>query len=160
MAQIVVFIVAAGLGLMLLVAGSMQLLQQRRNLANAQPVQATITHSQVVCNTSMATNHEPLRMSNSSTTHEPEVRFRYTVDGRDHESDLLYPSSFVRSYGSHAAAAQVLAPFPLHATVSAHVDRAQPDKAFLMAEASNGPVVFIVLGLLLPPVGWLVGKWI
>jgi hypothetical protein len=160
MAQIVTFIVAAGLGLMLLVVGSLQWVQQRRNLANAQPVQATITHAQVVSNTSMATGHEPLRMSNSSTTHRPDVRFRYTVDGHSHESDLLYPSSFVRSYASRADAEQVLAPFPVHAAVSAYVDRAQPDKAFLISEASNGPAVFIVLGLVLPPLGWLVGKWI
>ena len=97
MAHIITFIVFGGLGLMLLFVGSTQWLQQRRALANAQHVPATIAQSQV--------------FSSTSTT------------------DIAY------------------------------VDRAQPSKAFLVAEASHAPAVFIVLGLLLvPPLAWFIGK--
>jgi hypothetical protein len=157
MAQLVTFILFGGLGLMLLVVGGTQWLQQRRNLAHAERVDATITHSQVFTSASSNPHGELLR-SDGSTTHRPDLRFSYTVAGRHCESDLLYPTRIVRSYASHDAAAQVLAPFPVGAKVRAHVDRAQPDKAFLIDEASQAPCVFIVLGLLLPPLAWFVGK--
>jgi hypothetical protein len=54
----------------------------------------------------------------------------------------------------------VLAPFPLQAQVRAHVDTAHPDQAFLIAEMSNGPVVFLIHGMLLPPLVWFVGKYV
>jgi hypothetical protein len=38
--------------------------------------------------------------------------------------------------------------------VIARVNPALPDKGYLVQEASAAPVVFIVLGLLLPPVVW------
>jgi hypothetical protein len=159
MAQIITFLIFGSLGLMLLVVGSTQFVQQRRNLAHAERVEATITHSQVFTSTSSNTNRELLR-SNSTTTHRPDVRFRYTVAGRSHESDLLYPTSIARTYASHEAAARELAPYPLQARVNAYVDRTQPGKAFLIAEASQAPAVFIVLGLLLPPLAWFFGKFI
>ncbi|MGH7709933.1 MAG: hypothetical protein ACREOG_01540 [Gemmatimonadaceae bacterium] len=42
----------------------------------------------------------------------------------------------------------------------AHVDPSLPDKAYLIASAGAGPVVFIIIGLLLPPLAWFVGKYI
>ena len=65
-----------------------------------------------------------------------------------------------RGYASESDAAEVLAPFPLNAKVRAFVNAAHPEQAFLIGEKSNGPIVFLVLGLLLPPLGWFIGKYV
>ena len=75
-------------------------------------------------------------------------------------SERLRPSIIEQSYASEREAAEVLAPFPLEARVRAHVNKAHPDQAFLIAEKSNGPLVFLVLGVMLPPLGWVVGKYV
>lgn len=159
MARIIAVVIFGGFGMVLLYVGVTQLVMQRRLLANARRVDAVIVHSEVFSSTSADTDRRPNR-STSTTTHRPDVRFRYQVGGVEYESDLLHPNIIVRSYASRDAAAEALAPFPLHAAVRAYVDPSLPDKAFLIASAGNGPVVFIIVGLLLPPVAWWVGKLI
>lgn len=159
MAQIITFVIFGGFGVVMLYVGVTQFLQQRRNLTNAERVDATIVHSQVFTSTSSNTDKRLLR-SNSTTSHRADVKFRYRVSGTEYESDLLYPNSIVQGYASESSAAAELVPFPLNATVRAYVDPSRPDKAFLIAEATKGPIVFIVLGVLLPPIAWVVGKYI
>ena len=88
------------------------------------------------------------------------MKFRYRVGGAEYESDLLYPTIIVQTYASRESAAEALMPFPLTAAVKAYVDPTLPGKAYLIASAGAGPVVFMVLGLLLPPIAWLVGKYV
>ena len=159
MARIITFVIFGGFGVVMLYVGVTQLLQQRRNLANARRVDATIIHSAVFSSDLADTDSRPGR-STSTTTHRPDVRFRYRSSGTQYESELLYPSGIVRAYASASAAAAELAPFPLHATVTAFVDPANPTKGFLIATPSKGPQVFIVLGLLLPPLAWFVGAYV
>jgi len=159
MTRIIVTIIFGGFGLVLLYVGVTQFVRQRRLLANAERVDAVIVHSEVFSSTSTDTDPRPLR-GTSTTTHRPDVRFRYRVGDADYESDLMYPNIIVRTYASRASAAEALAPFPLHANVRAYVDPSLPDKAYLIAEAGAGPVVFIIVGLLLPPLAWFVGKFI
>lgn len=66
----------------------------------------------------------------------------------------------MRTYASREAAADALVPFPVNATVSAYVDPSLPDKAYLIATEGNGPVVFMIIGMLLPPIAWWVGKYV
>ena len=80
--------------------------------------------------------------------------------GQTYRSDRLYPTSIVRGYASAEAAAESLVPYPVNAQVSAWMNPAHPEQAFLIAEAGQGPLVFIVLGLLLPPVAWFVGAYV
>jgi len=162
MAQIITFILFGGFGLVMLYVGLTQAQQQRRLLRNAQPIQATITHSEVRSHTSSDTDRRTTGVGSntSTTTHRPDIRFRYSFAGTDYESDLLRPTAIVRSYGSHAAAAAELVPYPLRAVVSAHIDPTSPAKAFLLAESSNAPLVFILIGFALPPLAWFVGSLI
>ena len=157
--QIVTLVIFGGLALMFLYVGVTQFAQQRQNLANAEPVDAVITYSQVFSSTTRDTDPSISR-SNNTTTHRPDVKFRYAVSGQEYESDRLWPSIIGRGYASAAAAAAELAPFPVNARVRALVDREHPDRAFLIADRGNGPIVFIVLGLLLPPLAWVVGKYV
>jgi hypothetical protein len=159
MARIIVTVIFGGFGLVLAFVGVRQFFMQRRLLANAQPVDAVIVQSEVFTSTSANTDRRALR-SNSTTSHRPDVRFRYRVGANDYESDLLYPTIIVQGYASRESAAQELAPFPLHAKVRAFVDPTLPGKAYLIAASTKGPIVFIIVGLALPPIAWLVGKYI
>jgi hypothetical protein len=159
MTRVIIFIVFGGFGLVLLYVGVTQYFQQRRLLTNAERVDAVIVHSEVFSSTSRDGDPSPAR-STSTTTHRPDVKFRYTVAGQEYESDLLYPNIIVRTYASRQAAADVLVPYPLHAKVRAYVDATLPDKAYLIPSAGAGPVVFIIVGLVVPPLAWWVGKYI
>jgi hypothetical protein len=155
-ARIAIMIVFGGGGLVLLVVGVRQYFQQKRVLANATQVEAEILVSEVFTSRSGGAGSKPLQ-DRSTTTHRPDVRFRYTVNRTVHESDLLRPTIIVRSYASESAAAAELAPFPVGARVSAWVDPTLPDKAFLVREASSTPVGFMIIGALLPPVAYVAG---
>lgn len=159
MAQIIVFLIFGGFGFVMLYVGVTQYFRQKRLLRRAVPVRATILKSEVFSSTSADTDPR-LQRSTSTTTHRPEVRFRYEVNGATHESDLLRPNIIVTGYASREAAAAVLAPYPVGAEVSAWVDPETPDAGFLEAEAGAGPVVFMIIGVVLPPVAWWVGKWV
>jgi hypothetical protein len=159
MAQIITFVIFGGFGFVMLYVGITQFVMQRQLLANATRVPATIVHSEVFSGTSSDTDPRPLR-STSTTTHRPDVRFRYRVGEREYESDLMYPNVIVRTYASRGAAAAALAAFPVNATVSAYVDPSLPEQAYLIATSGNGPVVFMIIGVVLPPVAWWVGKYL
>jgi len=159
MARIITLLICCGFAGMFLYVGAKQFWQQRRNLAHAEPVDALIVHSAVKVSKTRDSDQR-VGFSNSSTSYLPEVRFRYVVAGTEYVSERLHPSIIEQSFGSESDAAELLAPFPLEALVRAHVNRAHPDQAFLIAEKSNGPVVFLILGVLLPPLGWVVGKYV
>lgn len=157
MLKLIVFTIFSGFGGVLLYVGITQFFQQRRLLANAVPIEARIIHSQVFSSQSQDTDRRVNR-STSTTSYRPDVRFSYQVDGVTYESDLLYPNIIVRGYGSHDGAAEALMPFPVGATVPAFVDPAEPDKAFLIKEKAAGPMVFMIVGVLIPPIMWFVVK--
>lgn len=159
MARLIVTLIFGGFGLFMFVYGLRQFLLQRRLLRNAVPVMAVITRSEIFSSRSSSIDRRPLR-DTSTTTHRPELRFRYEVNGKAYESDLLHPNSIVVGYASRESAAEVLGPYPLGATVQALVDPGVPDRAFLVAEAGSGPVVFMIVGALIPPLVWWVGQWI
>ena len=159
MARIITFVIFGGFGFVLLYVGVTQFFMQRRLLANAQRVDVRIVHSEVFTSTSADTDPRPLR-STSTTTHRPDVKFRYQVAGTEYESDLMYPNIIVTSYPSRDAAAEALEPFPMNATVRAYVDPSLPGKAYLIQSAGKGPIVFMILGVILPPLAWWVGKYV
>ncbi|QJR37537.1 DUF3592 domain-containing protein [Gemmatimonas groenlandica] len=159
MARAITMLIFGGFGVMFLYVGLTQFLQQRRSLANAVEIVATIAYSAVHTSTSADTDGR-LISSNSTTTHRPDLRFTYVVAGKAYESDLLYPTIIVRGYASREAVEEVLAPYPVNATVPAYVDPSHPGEAFLIAERSSAPIVFLVLALLVPLVAWFVSKYI
>ena len=162
MAQIITFILFGGLGIVMLYVGLVQSRAQRRRIRNAQPIQVTITHSQVRSSTSANTSRRVSGVGSNTGTisHRPDVRFRYSFAGNTYESDLLRPTAIARSHASHAAAAAELSPFPVNTLVNAYIDPVEPAKAFLLADPSNAPFVFIVLGFSLPPLAWFLGSLI
>jgi hypothetical protein len=159
MARIITFVIFGGFGLVMLYVGVTQYFMQRRLLASSERVDARIVHSEVFTSTSADTDPRLLR-STSTTTHRPDVKFRYQVAGTEYESDLMYPNIIVTSYPSREAAAEALTPFPLNAVVRAYVNPSLPGKAYLIQSAGNGPIVFMIIGVILPPLAWWVGKYV
>lgn len=159
MARIITFLIFGGFGLMLLYVGITQYWRQRRLLRNAVPIVATIVHSAVAGSRSADTDSR-LGRDNSTKSYVPEVRFEYEFGGRRHSSTLLDPNIIARGFASHEAAAAELVPYPVGALVAAQVDPSLPEQAYLRPQAGNGPVVFIVLGVILPPLAWWVGQYV
>lgn len=153
MAQWIVFGVFTAFAAVMLYVGASQHFAQRRLLERAVPVSAKVTVSEVRGSTSHDTDRR-LNRSTSTTSYTPEVRFRYSVGGTEHESDLLRPSIIVRGYASQSAAREELLTFPVGAQVTAYVDPDLPDRAFLIREPSNGPLVFLIVGALIPVIAW------
>jgi hypothetical protein len=150
-ARVLVLLIFGGGGLVMFYVGAREWIFQRTVLSDSITVPATIVHSEVKTTQSRNTKHGTPR-DDSTITHDPEVRFRYELDGKTYESDLLRPSAIVRTYASKRSAQDELAPFPLGAMVQAHVNRAMPGRAFLVKDASAGPIVFLILGFMLTPI--------
>jgi hypothetical protein len=158
-ARWIAFIIFGGGGLVLLYVGVTQYFLQRRLLANAITIEAQIIKSEVHKMVSTDTDTRLLR-DNSTVSYRPDVQFRYTFRGVAYESDLLRPTIIVHDYASSGSVLEELAPFPVGAKVRAFVDPEIPDKAYLLQESGGGPLVFIIVGLILPPLAWFVGKYI
>ena len=159
MARWITFIIFGGGGLVLLYVGLTQFFLQRRLLANSTFVQATIVKSEAFSSKGVDTDRRLLR-DNSTNSYRADVAFKYSYDGKEYESDLLHPTIIVYGHGSHDSAAGELKPFPVGAKVSAYFDPETPEKAYLIAEKSAGPLVFMIIGALLPPLAWFVGKYV
>lgn len=134
-----------GLGIMLVYVGSREFIIQRRIVATAEPIEATILLSRVVTAKSSDTDNRPLR-DNSTTSHTPEVRFSYTFRGIRYESDLLYPTVIQRGYASAESAQDEIKVYTPGSTVQAFADASLPERGFLRLERSNNPVWFMVAG--------------
>jgi hypothetical protein len=156
-APMIVYAVVGGFGLVMLYVGLTELVAQRRLMACAVPVRAEILSSRVSESTSSNTDRRPLR-SNSTTSYTSEVRFRYSINGATYESDLLRPTIIVQGHASRSGAEEEISAFRAGATVDAWVDPQTPERGFLIKGASAGPMVFALLGLLLPPLGWLASR--
>jgi hypothetical protein len=154
--RILILLVFGGFGLVMLWVGATQCVRQRRLLTHATAVEAEIIEARVQSSTSSNTDRRPLR-STSTTTHSPVVRFRYRVGDAEYVSDMLRPTSIGTSYASRESAEEEIAAYRPGARIIAFVDPALPGAGFLVAERSSGPLVFIIVGLLLPPVAWAAG---
>ncbi|MFT3685462.1 MAG: DUF3592 domain-containing protein [Phycisphaerales bacterium] len=156
-AQLIAYAICLGFAGMFLVVGTRQFFEQRTLLSNAEQIEVEITRSEVVVSKTEDTDRR-LNRDNSTTTYRPEVEFTYLDRGVRYKSDRLYPTIIMRTFAGHDSAAEVLAPYRVGTKVKAHINRAMPDKAYLIAERGAGPVVFMSLGVLLLPIAWLVGK--
>lgn len=136
-----------GLGLMLIVVGCREYVVQKRVMAMAVPVEATILSVRVISSKSMDTDTRLLR-DNSTTSHVPEVRFAYTVGGVRYESDQLQPTVIQHGYSSAEDAAAEIAEYKIGSQTKAYADTSMPERGFLRMQSSSGPVWFIVAGCL------------
>ena len=157
--RLIVLLVFGGFGLFMLYIGATQFVQQRRLLSTAQPVDAQIVVSHVRTTTESSSSSSTGNFSSGHrTVHSPEVQFSYEFEGVSYQSDMIYPTIIGTSYGSFDSAQEELKPFPAGSQVKAFVSSAAPDKAFLKPVSGSGPIVFMIIGFVLPPIAWFVGK--
>lgn len=159
MARIITLLICSAFAVMFLYVGVREWWRQRQLMEHSEPVDVVITHAAVVRCTTRDTDPRP-GTSTSTTSYTPEVKFTYRVSSTQYESDLLRPNRIVTGSASESGAAAEIAAFTAGATVRAWVDPTRPDQAFLLLERGNGPVVFIVLGVLLQPLGWFLGRYV
>lgn len=152
-------LVGAGFGIMMLYVGITQYFLQRALVADPKRVTVTIIQSEVSKHQSSNTRREPLR-DDSTISYNAEVKFSYTIDGKMYESDMIKPTIIVQGYASRSSAEDVIKPYPLGAKVEAYYGVGHPDKAYLIRETSAGPVVFIIVGLVVPVAAWAVARWL
>ncbi len=136
-----------GLGVMLIVVGAREYVLQNRVLSNVALVDAVILSAEVKSSTSYDSDHRLLR-DNSTTTHTPEVRFEYTVEGKRYESDMLYSTAIITGHASKKSAAEEIRAYAVGTRVRAYVNPQLPERAFLRLESTNNPVWFMVAGVL------------
>jgi hypothetical protein len=152
--KLTLMVVFGVIGLVMLVYGAYELFVERRLMANAQAVQATITESNVSVSRDLASDGNS---GASAFSYAPVVKFRYEFSGRAYEGTMLRPTG--RVYNSQAAAANELTRFPAGAGVQAFVNPAYPENAYLLREASRGPVIFVVVGALVLVIGGAVYRF-
>lgn len=158
MAGIIVILISCAFGIMLLWVGSTQFFQQRKLLKQVVGVDAVIIESKVAGSRGMDTDQRLLR-DNSTKSYTAEVKFGYEFQGTRYQSSMLYPTIIERGYASADSAAEELKEYPAGANVKAFVNPAEPAKGFLRCEAGAGPVVFVIVGLVVPLVGFVLSRW-
>lgn len=142
-----------GLLLIVLVAvsliafGAYDYVEQRNALENAVEVDATVTASEVVTDT-----------SGRGIDYLPNVTYEYRYDGVEYSSDDVYPGSFSASYDVRSEAEAVVDRYPGGEVVTAYVDPSSPGDAFLRKETSSGPFAFIGIGFVILLFGTLKGR--
>lgn len=158
-ARIITLLLCSAFAVMFLYVGVREWWRQRQLMAHSEPIDVVITHAAVVRSATRDSDPSPGR-STSTTSYTPEVKFTYRVSDMQYESDLLRPNRIVTGSASESGAAEEITPFIVGATVRAWVDPSRPDQAFLLLDRGNGPIVFIVLGVLLPPLDWFLGRYV
>jgi len=151
--RVLLLTIFTAFGLFLFGVGVQQSVVQRRLLANPQRVEAQVTRSEIVA--IRGSDRERDRV----TAYRPEVRFSYRVAGKVYESELLRPTIIGSDFASQAEAAKEIAKFPKDGVVEAYVNPSMPDKAYLVREKSAGPLVFVIVGLAVPPLVWLLARF-
>lgn len=79
----------------------------------------------------------------------PTVAFTYTYEEKAYTGNRIFPGSGAPAYDTESAARDVIAGYEANTTVTAYVDPANPDEAFLKNQVSNRPVVLVGIGLVM-----------
>lgn len=102
----------------------------------------------------VSTGVEAVSVSSSpGADYKPTVEFTYDYEGTSYTSTNVFPAAVSRTYDTESAARDVIADYEQGTTVTAYVDPADPDGAFLQNSTSNSPLLFVGIGLLLTIVG-------
>ena len=75
-----------------------------------------------------------------------QVEYSYQYDGTEYTSDQLFPGSISPTYDTRSEAESIRDRYETNETVTAYVDPAAPDEAFLERQTTNGPFLFAGFG--------------
>lgn len=132
------------LGLAVAGYGGYDYVQQSDAVEHAVEIDATI----------LETGVEADEVNRRGVDYHPTVRFEYTYEGESHTSSRVYPSTLGRTFDTESAAAEAIADYAVGETVTAYIDPADPDRAFLKRTSTPmGPLLVVGLGTLFALVG-------
>ena len=124
--------------------GAVDYAGQTDALEDAVAVEATVIEAGVETTSTPGTGDVEFR---------PTVRYRYSYDGSAYTGTDLFPGSVAPTYDTESAAREALAGYEPDAAVTAYVDPAAPEAAFLEDRPSNTPLVIAGIGAVLALLG-------
>ena len=124
--------VLAGLALVAAAVSAFLIAAQERRLATWQPAPAVVTES----------GERSYRTQKGGSSRVVRIRYRYRADGREHESDRIYPGPWSTTAGDSE---ELRARFPAGSAVTAFVDPDDPARAFLVPFRSFLPYLAVLL---------------
>jgi len=124
--------VLASLALLAAAVNAFLIAAQERRLATWQPAAAVVTES----------GERTYRTTRGGSSRAVRIRYRYRADGREHESDRIYPGPWSTTAGDSE---ELRARFPAGSAVTAFVDPDDPARAFLVPFRSFLPYLAVLL---------------
>ncbi|WP_267639357.1 DUF3592 domain-containing protein [Haloarchaeobius amylolyticus] len=125
-------------GLWLTYAGVQEYRSQRRVLAGTVAVDARVVETGI--------EERQRSPADDGAYFVPHVRYQYEFEGETYESEQVYPTRTRVGYPYRDPVREIVTRYEGRASVTAHVDPAQPDVAFLEVEGMNNPLLFATFG--------------
>jgi hypothetical protein len=126
------------LGLGLTGYGAYDYVQQSDAIRSADEVDATITDLEI--------ETESARAGNARVNYEPRVEFTYEYQGESYTGTNVFPATIAPEYEQRSNAESVIDEYEEGMTVTAYVDPADPNDAFLKNKTSNTPLLAAGIG--------------
>ncbi|MCU4743631.1 DUF3592 domain-containing protein [Natronoglomus mannanivorans] len=130
------YLLAVVAGLALLWFGYSDYQTQEERLENAVEIDATV----------LETDIDRRSSSGSGSSYYPVVEFEYTYEGETYTSSNIDAADSRTSESSRSSAQSVVNEYPEGEAVTAYLDPAEPDEAFLETDRSWGPYLFALIG--------------
>lgn len=125
--------------------GAYDYIQQSDAVANSVEVNAEIIETGVVEASSPG--------SSLGADHKPTVQFTYNHEGTSYTGTNVFPAETSPDYDTRSEARSVIDGYETGDMVTAYVDPAEPDDAFLKNQTTNAPLLFAGIGILFIIVG-------
>lgn len=131
------------IGLVMAGYGFTQYQGQSESINNAVNITATVTDTDVRIDSSRR----------GGIDYQAEITFNYSYEGNNYSSDFIYPLDDDREFNQESEAENFIGNYPVGERVEASVNPEKPGEAFLMAERSDQPLLFMIIGGLMVVMG-------
>jgi hypothetical protein len=130
-------------GVLLAGYGFTQYQGQSESINNAVNITGTVTDTNIQTDSSRR----------GGIDYQAEITFDYSYEGASYSSDFIYPLDDDREFSTESEAQEYLEDYPPGENVAASVNPEQPGDAFLNAERSDQPLLFMLIGGLMALLG-------
>ncbi|MCJ7429013.1 MAG: DUF3592 domain-containing protein [Candidatus Nanohaloarchaeota archaeon QJJ-5] len=132
------------IGVGLIALGLNTFVNQNQALENPVNVSATVIETGI--------DQESSRRS--GIEYRPEIRFEYRFEGQEYTSNNMYPGSQQPDErDSETRAREVLQRYSEGSEITVYVPPDSPNEAFIRAEKTNDPLIFMAIGLVFLAIG-------
>ena len=131
------------IGLLMAGYGFNQYQGQSENIDKAVNITATVTGTDVRTDSSRR----------GGTDYRAEIAFDYIFEGENYSSNYIYPLDSDKEFDSESGAEQYLEDYPQGKEVTAYVNPENSGEAFLNAERSDQPFLFMIIGVFMAVLG-------